>query len=130
MLSSSLPVSARDTASASSARRKGHGRSEQQFPADSPPLFPETTRTLFGEPDAICALNERTIAIRFFEYDTFSGSQRSFLRNCRYLSDYLRVNPNPELLRGEPSARIGADDKIALMAADLACVLLRSVDRR
>jgi len=35
--------------------------------------------------------------------------------NCRDLPDYLRVNPIPELLRGEPPAGIGADDEIALM---------------
>ena len=35
--------------------------------------------------------------------------------NCRDLPDYLRFNPIPELLRGEPSAGIGADDEIALM---------------
>ena len=35
--------------------------------------------------------------------------------NCRDLPDYFRVNPIPELLRGEPPAGIGADDEIALM---------------
>jgi hypothetical protein len=31
------------------------------------------------------------------------------------LADHLRVNPIPELLRGEPPPGIGADDEIALM---------------
>jgi hypothetical protein len=35
--------------------------------------------------------------------------------NCRDLPDYLRFNSIPELLGGEPSAGIGADDEPPLM---------------
>jgi len=42
--------------------------------------FPNTTRTLFGEPDAICALNERLLPSDSLNMTLLAGSQRSFLR--------------------------------------------------
>src|SRR6266850_3337415 len=63
-----------------SARRKGHGRSEQQFPADSPPLFPEHHAYFVWRTRCNLALNERLLPSDSLNMTLLAGSQRSFLR--------------------------------------------------
>jgi len=80
-------------------------------PPPPPPPPPVSVSFIVQATSPTLTINAGTVTVKVkWERIVKEVSLESLL-----LSDYLGVNPNPELLRAEPSAGIGADDKIALM---------------